>query len=195
MKAIALDRYESLRAGAQVIERDGHGDKVLCLTDGRFLKLFRRKRLLSSALWNPYAQRFADNTRELHARGIPCPVVDEVGHIAAIKRDVVIYQPLAGDTLRQLIVANTAPTDLGPQLAAFVERLYAQGIYFRSLHLGNIVFTPEGTLGLIDVADLRAFKRPLSARLQLRNQQHMQRYDVDKAWLRRVGLLGGDASE
>ena len=32
-------------------------------------------------------------------------------------------------------------------------------VYFRSLHLGNVVRTPEGRMGLIDIADLRVSAR------------------------------------
>ena len=50
MQSIDHSTYEALREGAHVLEADGSGDKVLRLADGRMLKLFRRKRLLSSAL-------------------------------------------------------------------------------------------------------------------------------------------------
>lgn len=71
MQALDHTRYLALREGAQVLEADGSGDKVLRLTDGSILKLFRRKRLLSSAAWYPYAKRFADNCDALRERHIP----------------------------------------------------------------------------------------------------------------------------
>jgi hypothetical protein len=61
LKRLVHDDYLAMRAGATVLEADGFGDKVLRLADGTMLKLFRRKRLFSSAAWYPYAQRFADN--------------------------------------------------------------------------------------------------------------------------------------
>jgi phage gp46-like protein len=61
VQTLSHDAYLALRADATVLERDLHGDKVLQLADGSYLKLFRRKRLISSAAWYPYAQRFADN--------------------------------------------------------------------------------------------------------------------------------------
>jgi hypothetical protein len=61
MQKLDHTAYLNMRDGAEVLEADRHGDKVLRLTDGTMLKLFRRKRVLSSALWAPYAQRFADN--------------------------------------------------------------------------------------------------------------------------------------
>jgi tRNA A-37 threonylcarbamoyl transferase component Bud32 len=189
MQALDGGRYLALREGAQVLEADGSGDKVLRLADGSMLKLFRRKRLFTSAAWYPYARRFADNCRHLQRRGIPCPEVTALYRIAEIERDAVHYTPLPGSTLRQLIAAGTAHAPLRTQLGAFVAKLHESGVYFRSVHLGNVVLTPEGTLGLIDIADLRVSSRPLRRSLRLRNFKHMLRYAQDHQWL----MAGGDA--
>ena len=42
--------FDQLTLGAQVLEADSHGAKVYLLTDGNFLKVFCRKRLISSAI-------------------------------------------------------------------------------------------------------------------------------------------------
>ncbi|WP_347903570.1 toluene tolerance protein [Pseudomonas purpurea] len=172
--------YLNMREGADVLEADGKGDKVLRLADGSMLKLFRRKRLLTSALWAPYARRFADNCQVLRERGIECPSVRQVYRIPSIKRDAVHYDPLPGRTLRQLLGTDAS---LRAQLGEFMARLHEDGIYFRSAHLGNVVLTPENTLGLIDIADLRAYRKPLRKGLRLRNFKHMLRYREDRAWL------------
>lgn len=183
METISEDTYLRLREGAEIIERDGHGEKVLRLQDGSYLKLFRRKRLISSAAWYPYAQRFADNAVALAARTVPCPEVIGVFRIADADRDAVCYKPLPGKTLRELIRRNEATDSLRKQLGAFVAMLHAVGIYFRSLHLGNIVLTPSGELGLIDIADLRAEKGPLGSYRRYRNLRHLERSSSDSAWL------------
>lgn len=183
MQILNHDEYLALRADAIVLEFDRHGDKVLCLKDGSYLKLFRRKRLISSAAWYPYAQRFADNALSLAERHIPCPEVIAVYRISGAGREAVRYRPLEGRTLRQFIRGGEDSTGLPVRLAGFVDRLHAAGIYFRSLHLGNIVLTPSGEFGLIDIADLRTHRRPLSKRLRLRNLQHLCRDPLDRAWL------------
>lgn len=194
MQTLAHDDYLALRAGAQVLERDRSGEKVLALADGSYLKLFRRKRLISSAAWYPYAQRFADNALALAGRGIPCPGVIGVYRVPGIRREAVRYRPLAGQTLRQLIRAGSDTSGLRERLAAFVAHLHEVGIYFRSLHLGNIVLTPAGELGLIDIADLRAGKRSLPAHRRRRNLQHLLRDENDRAWLYPDGDTGFDAA-
>ncbi|WP_421548882.1 toluene tolerance protein [Pseudomonas sp. QD4] len=183
MQALDHNHYLTLREAAEVLEADGSGDKVLRLTDGSILKLFRRKRLLTSAAWYPYAKRFADNCTRLKQRQIPCPSIRQVYRISSIQRDAVHYDPLPGQTLRQLLDDGLRGDALRAQLGTFIAILHERGIYFRSAHLGNIVLTPEGQLGLIDIADLKVFSRPLRKALRLRNFKHMLRYKQDREWL------------
>ncbi|GGL97485.1 hypothetical protein GCM10009425_05760 [Pseudomonas asuensis] len=182
MQPLEETDYLNLREAAHVVEADQYGDKVLRLTDGSFLKLFRRKRLLTSAAFYPYAQRFADNAGHLQKRQIQTPVIIGVYRVAAIERDIVHYAPLPGQTIRQLFDSNETGV-LKAKLGGFVALLHERGVYFRSLHLGNIVQTPTAELGLIDIADLRCQSRPLSQRLRLRNFNHLLRYENDRAWL------------
>lgn len=187
MQALDHAHYLNLVQGAEVLEADGSGHKVLRLTDGSMLKLFRRKRAISSAAWYPYARRFADNCTTLDNRAIPCPHVRSVYRISEIARDAVHYDPLAGRTLRQLLGETTSDDGLRMQLGRFIANLHEKGIYFRSAHLGNVVLTPEGELGLIDIADMKAFRRPLRKHLRLRNFKHMLRYPQDREWLMAPG--------
>jgi len=183
LQTLSHDAYLALRATASVLELDLHGEKVLQLADGNYLKLFRRKRLISSAAWYPYAQRFADNAVELKARGIPCPEVIGVFRISGYSRDAVRYLPLEGKTLRQIIQTDAAQPDLAEKLGRFVARLHESGVYFRSLHLGNIVLTPGGDLGLIDIADLRTQGGALDNNKRKRNLQRLSRDPPDCFWL------------
>lgn len=163
--------------GARILEADSYGPKVYLLADGNILKLFRRKRFFSSALFRPYSKRFMDNALELHKLGIPTLTVLEYFQLDAPGMTAVLYRPLPGETLSQ--IANKEGFDwhqnLEP-LVALIRRLHAAGIYFRSLHLGNIVVTPDNQMGLIDVADMRFLRAPLKPALVRRNVQHFARY-------------------
>lgn len=183
MQALDHAHYLSLVDGAHVLEADHFGDKVLRLVDGSMLKLFRRKRLISSAAWSPYAKRFADNCVTLAQRDIPCPQVLSLFRIAEIKRDAVHYTPLPGQTLRQVMNEAGSDDELRAQLGRFIAELHEKGIYFRSAHLGNVIVTPHGTLGLIDIADMKTYRGPLRKSLRLRNFKHMLRYTEDRQWL------------
>lgn len=186
MQILQHDDYLALRKDGKVIEQDGHGDKVIILADGTFLKLFRRKRLITSAAIWPYAQRFADNAKKLEELGIPCPKIIQVYRIPSIERDAVHYHPLPGLTLRQLRDGKADyPEDIREQFFAFVEKVQDLGVYFRSMHLGNVVLTPEGELGLIDISDMRIKKGPLSKGLRKRNWVHINKDKTDGYWLSR----------
>ena len=176
--------YLALRENCKVIEQDGFGDKVMILQDGTFLKLFRRKRLITSAAIWPYAQRFADNAKKLEKLGIPCPKIIQVYRIPSIERDAVHYHPLPGRTLRDIYRGDTEyPDDLRERFAKFVTHIQDLGVYFRSIHLGNVVLTPEDELGLIDISDMKIFNRPLSKWQRKRNFEHMYKDQQDREWL------------
>ena len=152
LKILDHEGFLALREGATVLEADFYGEKVLALADGRILKLFRRKRLITSAAWYPYAQRFADNCQGLAKRGIPCPEVLEVYRVPSISRDAVLYSPLAGKTIRQLIEAGTSESEVNSlrhSIQAFITVQHGKGVFFRSLHLVNIERIPTGTPGLL----------------------------------------------
>lgn len=194
MKTLPLENYLALREGATVLESDGFGDKVLKLADGSFLKLFRRKRLISSAAWSPYAQRFADNAQALEDRSIPCPRIIGVFRITGLSRDGVHYHPLEGQTLRQVVLDGVTPSAQQAfriEFNQFVRCLHDLGIYFRSLHLGNVVLTPAGDLGLIDISDIRVHRKPLSAFWRARNLKRMENIASECDWLDHDLILNG----
>ena len=166
-----------LTNNAVVLEADGFGPKVMRLENGQFLKFFRRKRWLSSALLRPYSRRFADNAERLQALGIATLSVHSVYELPDTSLTAVVYAPLPGTSLTQLATQSdfSWPRVL-PELIEFVRELHKKGIYFRSLHLGNIVLTPEGSLGLIDIADMRFLGKQLPPHMVRRNLTHFNRY-------------------
>ncbi|MCI0918825.1 toluene tolerance protein [Pseudomonas stutzeri] len=166
----------ALTDGAAVLEKDSHGPKVYRLADGRFLKLFRRKRLISSAALRPYSMRFCLNAERLVDRGIPTLQPLALYKLSDRLLSAVLYRPLAGKTLKEVYLDEPeAFCNHLPQLAQFIRELHRKGVYFRSLHLGNIVLTPEGALGLIDIADLTVQPRPLPKTKARRNLAHFSR--------------------
>ncbi|MBA6419732.1 MULTISPECIES: lipopolysaccharide kinase InaA family protein [Pseudomonas] len=181
MRPLSRDQFEAMRLGATVLEQDAHGVKVLRLADGSFLKLFRRKSWFSKTVFFTPAQRFAQNATALSERNIPCPQVIDLFQMRSPYRSVVHYAPLPGDTLRHLLgnSEEARAIELLRELATFINTLHDKGVYFRSLHLGNIILTPQGELGLIDISDMRCLNRPLSKRLRARNYHHLLRYEQD----------------
>ncbi|MFZ6046095.1 phosphotransferase [Pseudomonas sp. CR3202] len=199
MRALEETDLDTLLQGAQTIEADGHGLKVARLADGSFLKLFRRKRLISSSIWSPPAQRFAENARRLQELGIAAPDIIETFQVPQRRANGVRYQPLPGETLRShWRDLDAASRDAQVrQFGRFLARLHQLGVYFRSLHLGNVLLLPDGQLGLIDLSDMRISGHPLTSWKRRRNLQHMLRYEEDIRLLvgeHRAALLDGYAA-
>lgn len=183
-----------MREGATVLEFDLFGDKVLRLADGTMLKLFRRKRLLTSAALFPYAGRFASNAQALAKAGIAAPKVLAVLRVPELGRDLVHYEPLAGTTLRDLARAGLSPEDkqqLRDRLTRFIIHLHDKGIYFRSLHIGNVVVTPDGRFGLIDFSDLRIYPWSLGKYLRARNMRRMLGLAAEADWVDLPAIVAG----
>lgn len=175
-----------MRDGAEVLEVDHYGEKVLRLADRSILKLFRRRRVISSAALFPYARRFAANAAVLARLGIPVPQVLRVLRIPSIDRDAVHYLALNGRTLREAMRAGLTEAEterLKTAFTRFIIGLHDQGIYFRSLHLGNVILTPEGSLGLIDFADLRVHPWSLGSYLRRRNMRRMLALNDECNWV------------
>jgi hypothetical protein len=197
MQLLSLSDYQALIEGSEALtsERvDGReSPKVLRLKDQSILKLFRLKRLITSARLVPHTTRFQNHADKLRALGIPTVDIKAIYNIAAIKRTAVQYHPLEGLTLREHCQRNPLKAGLAKQLGLFFQFLHAHGIYFRSIHFGNMVRTPQGHIGLIDIVDMRFRKSPLNLSLRIRNLRHLLRYDTDIACLAPVRHLFLDA--
>lgn len=189
MKTMDGSAYRELLAATRVIERDRHGEKVLQQPDGNFTKIFRRKRWLSTALLRPYALRFGENAKTLAFLAVPTVAVVDICHCREMNRHLVTYRPLPGETLRSML--HDFPDErqeLLMELAGFIALLHLKGVYFRSLHFGNIIVMPERQgLGLIDVADMTIKGSSLRVAERLRNFRHMLRYAEDVGFLREYG--------
>jgi len=179
--------FQRINEAARILEQDRHGVKVWLLPDGDMLKVFRIKRLITSARIYSYAQRFCRNAMRLKKLDIPTVAPKRLYRFTDSGSSAVLYEPLEGVTLRELAQENKLDEPLLMKLGVFVSKLHGLGVYFRSLHFGNIVVTPQGELGLIDVADMKVFSRKLSWGKRLRNFHHMSRLQEDRA---SIGLHG-----
>jgi len=189
MRTLAKDVYLALIRDSHVLSRDRHGIKVLLLPDATILKLFRRKRFLSSALLWPYARRFVWASLRLQALGIPTVEVRAIYRIPDIQRDAVLYSRLEGVGLREVVTTASTRNEALRQLARFLASLHARGVYFRAIHIGNILLTPAKGLGLIDISETRFVYGGLSSNLRARNFGPLVKYAEDAAALREFGLM------
>jgi tRNA A-37 threonylcarbamoyl transferase component Bud32 len=183
MQLLPLSKYYDLIDGAEVLvseNLDGQEcPKVLRLKDHSILKLFRLKRYLTSARLIPYAVRFQRHVERLQRADIPTVNIRAVFRIAGLGRTAVHYRPLEGRTLREYCGTHPLDHSQASRLGQFLENLHRRGIYFRSIHFGNMVLTADRRIGLIDVADMRFRRGALGLGLRIRNLRHLFRYEVD----------------
>lgn len=178
MRIVSADEHSEWLNHGRVLEKDSRGPKVLWLKDGSILKIFHSRRRPWVNWLSPPAQRFARHARLLETLDIAVPRIEEVFWLdRRAGLSGCRYQPLPGTSLEHLLKQDPSTIQtLLPELAAFIEHLHETGVYFRSLHLGNILHLPQGGFGLIDFLDLKKQRHPLSQRARQRNFRHFQRY-------------------
>lgn len=186
MRTLSPTELSALTSHASILEQDGLGAKVLKLEDGSLLKLFRKRPVFSSETLKPYAKRFAQNAVRLRHLGFNSPQIIQIYWLVdPINKTAVHYWPLPGQTLRHALASSTIEQrqQLVEKFGALLARLHTCGVYFRSVHLGNVLVQPDGQLGLIDLADMRISRFSLSLSKRRRNLKHMRRYAEDQRWL------------
>jgi tRNA A-37 threonylcarbamoyl transferase component Bud32 len=182
---LLTDEYlqEIYREG-KVIELDERGPKVIRLPNGDFLKIFRTRRLFSGARIYSHARRFYRNAERLKALQIPTVAAKSLHHLTHSGGTAIIYQPLAGQTLRQLIATDLSRlTQLAYELGTFLATLHDKGIHFHSLHSGNILLTPEEKFGLIDISDMSIYSWSLMCSTRIRSFVRFGKYREEMAVL------------
>jgi tRNA A-37 threonylcarbamoyl transferase component Bud32 len=164
----------------EVLEQDRFGIKVIKLANGHIFKVFRVKRWWSGANVYSYAQRFSRNIYRLKRRNIPTPTMQALYRIQGTGLSAVEYIPLAGETIKDLVKTGKLTPEIAFKVGAFMAKIHDLGIYFRGLHIGNIVLTPANELGLIDVSELSIYNYKLGAYRRLRNFARFWREKQDK---------------
>lgn len=178
MRSVTAQQLESWLASGKVLEKDARGPKVVALENGLFLKIFHTRRHPLLARLQPPAKRFADNAKRLQQLGIAAPTVVDLFWLERTQGlSGCLYEPLPGQSVEQIYLADPQQAQqwLG-SVAQFIRHLHRQGIYFRSLHLGNILRLPSGDYGLIDILDLQHKRRALNNWQIKRNFQHLRHY-------------------
>lgn len=170
---------EMCRIG-QLIEQDERGIKVLRFQNGDYLKIFRPRRRFSGAQLFSHARRFCRNAARLQALQIRTVRIQKLFYFEDNPHAAVLYSPLAGETLRGLVREGNYDADaIAGKLGQFMAMLHAKGVHFHSLHTGNVVLTPQGEFGLIDISDMSIYPWPLFCNTRIRSFKRLCRYRED----------------
>ncbi len=184
---IDQDTFNALINNSKILEYDHRGVKVVETEDHVIVKIFRLKQVYSSALIFPYAWRFKNNARLLRKKGIETVQIKKIEYCFSEQRHLVSYDKIVGQTIRELLEKKEKDDDLIKKFIEFVARLHANGVYFRSLHFGNIVVTNNGKMALIDISDLFVYPCSLTINLRIRNWRHLLKYPFEKSFVTGFG--------
>ncbi len=159
---------------------------ALMLTpDNQIVKAFYRRKRFSRSTFLPQAKRFVANCRKLLERNVRGPVAREVIYCPDIPVHMVVYERLEGQDLRELCAETDS--DCLDILPDYLASLHSKGIYFRAIHLGNVLFGADD-LAIIDVSDLRAYNSPLGIFQRARNLAHLLNTKDDKSYFVSYGV-------
>ena len=172
--------YLKLTEAAKLVKRTRTKIRLLLSPDGKIIKHIYRRRLLStSTLW-PYAARFINNAKKLESLNISVPKINDVYYYPKLNCDIIVYDYVKGPTLNE--IASTNDFSFFPLLIQYIAQLHQNGIYFKDLHLSNIVYH-DGLFTLIDLETIHCKKRSLRISERAKNlaylfniKEHIQFY-------------------
>lgn len=184
---LKLDRtqLENYIAENQVLYGTRERPGLMLTPTNEIVKFFYRRKRISTSTFRPQAQRFATNSRILLERNIPAPVVKNVLYCDQIPVHMVIYDRIEGCDVREL--CESEGVSCLTYLPDYFADLHKAGIFFRAVHLGNLLVGAD-TISLLDISDLSTQQSPLSVSWRARNLAHMFNTDHDKAYFVSYGL-------
>jgi serine/threonine protein kinase len=156
--------------------------KILETNTGNIIKIFyARKKWFSAWKNRRSAIKFCRNAVRLEAKGISAPKITSLFNCPSLGIYVVEYKKIPGENLR--VMTRRGDSHILAEFAAFIAKLHQKGIFFRSLHLENLLYQSSGQFALVDIVDVRFKNKPLNVFLRYRNLKHMFHIHQDrKAW-------------
>ena len=167
------------RNDLKIVESCSRGVKVWESEAGKIIKVFRGKnKFFTSNNYKSYASRFANHADRLNKLKVLAPKVDSLQFCRELNIHVLSYDKLPGQSAASL--AQKGDEKILQEVMKFVAKLHQQGIYFRALHLSNLLLQENKDFALIDVADMHFKNGPLSLYMRCRNLKHLFRHRLDK---------------
>jgi hypothetical protein len=148
------------------------------------IKIFIVRGLISSGFFNTYASRIIKNSLKLKKYDIPSiEITNELVFQYNRRLSGVSYKYIPGTTYRDL--SHKITMDMITDLANYISNIHKKGIYFRAMHLGNILLHNK-KLFLIDIAKIHFYPWPLFVFTRARAFRRMIKYQDD---IKNFGLI------
>ncbi len=188
MKKISRQELDALCLNGKSIDSQGGYPCVVLHPDGTITKIWAvKKRLLSSNTLSPYSKRFVNNAAKLKKRGVIVPEIISHASVRGTHIKTVTYRSLPGESIREILKHSPELVHV-PSLCRYIHSLHEKGIFFRSIHLGNIIRLPGGEYGLIDFTDVTFTRHPVSLVRRAANLAFPLRYREDVERMEAAGL-------
>ena len=186
MEILTEQAFEEICRQAKVLVMSKDLPKVLETPEGKMIKLFiNRKKIISKNLFWPSAKRFVRNARRLAEKDIPSIHIEKIAYCPSLKRYVVIYPKIQGQEVRRLALQGENESLL--IIAQYIAVLHDKGIFFRAIHLGNIILN-DTTVSIMDMVDLKIVKKSLGVSYRVRNIFHILKNKVDFESYKKFGV-------
>lgn len=169
--------YIQLVGDAQVLKLRRGKPAILLTSDQRIIKhIYRRPWFSSSRIW-PYAERFINNAKLLHQRGIRVPTIRGRYFYPTFGCDILVYDYLNGNSLFTYALENNF--SYLEKTPAFLAKLHELGIYFRDFHLDNII-VHNNEFALIDISSVKCRRLPCGLNFKYRAKNIAQLFSKNE---------------
>lgn len=186
MKRLTISELRKFVSENEVLY--GHPERpgLMLTPDNRIVKSFYPRKRISTSTFIPQAKRFVANARKLRERNIEAPIVEDVIYCRDIPVHMVVYERIDGVDLRELCKAGHI--DCLSSLAAFLAHIHHKGVYFRAVHLGNLLKRSTDGFAILDIADLTTRSGPLGPLQRARNLAHLINTTDDRGFFEEYGI-------
>lgn len=184
-RTISGKELEALLRDKEVLFGTRQQPSLMLSQDNEIIKFFYRRKRWSTSRFYPQASRFHANSQRLGELKINAPMVKEIIHCPDVPTDLIIYDRLDGCDLRTL--CEQGKTKCLVELTEFLINLHDKGIYFRAIHLANVLKQNDG-MAIVDISDLSTQSRPLSPWQRARNIAHLFNARYDQMHFQQYGL-------
>jgi len=154
------------------------GEKKTFLVHDKVIKIFNIRGLLSSGFIHSYSNRIISNSAKLNQNGInSLNITHQLEFIHNKRLSGVIYNHIPGIPIRDMSIKEFTKSFL-KELALFLSSIHSKGIYFRAMHMGNIIYH-NGNFCLIDVAKVHFYPWSLMSFTRARAYRRFIKYPKD----------------
>lgn len=185
MDTITEQEFWKLCQGATILEQGLTLPKVLETAEEQIIKVFRVRRRISKNSFYPPSKRFLVNAKRLAKKKIASVDVRKFYTCPELNIHVIVYQKINGEDLRQSV--RQGNLELLTLLATYLAHLHSQGIFFRGIHLANLICTDDG-FSIIDMSDLKIRARKLGLPSIIRNMLHLLKDPDDLQSFQQYGI-------